>query len=189
MIGIKYLKYFPEAVFRLPTGITIYESPFLNLDGTRGVVGGPHHVFSLIEKHCKSAQIGMAVYLNDQIRLVGLGYQVNPNLQLLGYEGNKDMIQDQFSESILNTEEKPLSNEAWATAHTSRQIRLSKVLDMVENAGTEVLYRCINCRNCNECRNSGKIEYISTQEELYQHFIGKSVHADIEKGITLCLLF
>ena len=28
LIGIKYLKYFPEAVFKLPTGLTIYESPF-----------------------------------------------------------------------------------------------------------------------------------------------------------------
>ena len=98
------------------------------------------------------------------------------------------MIQNQFPESILITEEKPLSNEALATSHTSRQIRLSKVLHMVENAGTEVLYRCINCRNCNECRNSGKIGCISIQEEFEQHFIEEGVHVDIEKGITLAKL-
>ena len=84
LIGIKYLKYFPEAVFKLPTGLTIYESPFLNPDGTRGVVGGPH-VFSLIEKHCNNAQINMGSYFTDQLRLVELGYQVNPDLHLLGH--------------------------------------------------------------------------------------------------------
>ena len=46
MIGIKYLKYFPKEVFKLPSGLTIFESPFANADGSRGVVGGPHRVFS-----------------------------------------------------------------------------------------------------------------------------------------------
>ena len=59
MVGIKYLKYFPEAVCKLPSGLTIYKSPFISTDGTRGVVGGPHHVFTKIEKYCGSAQIHM----------------------------------------------------------------------------------------------------------------------------------
>ena len=50
MIGIKYLKYFPEFVFSLPTGLTIYQSHFASPDGSRGVVGGPHQVFTEIEK-------------------------------------------------------------------------------------------------------------------------------------------
>ena len=40
MLGIKYLKYFPEFVFKLPTGLTIYKSQFVSPDGSRGVVGG-----------------------------------------------------------------------------------------------------------------------------------------------------
>ena len=39
MIGIKYLKYFPKEIFQLPSGLTIYESVFLNADGSRGVIG------------------------------------------------------------------------------------------------------------------------------------------------------
>ena len=161
------------AVFKLPTGLTIYESPFLNPDGTRGVVGGPH-VFSLIEKHCNNAQINMASYFTDQLRLVELSYQVNPDLHILGHKGN--------------TEENPLSNDSGATAHTNRQIKLSRVLDKVENAGTEVSYRCINCRNCNECKSSGQIEFISIQVEIEQNIINKSVHVDIAKGITIAKL-
>ena len=50
MIGIRYLRYYPEKTFELPTGLTIYESNFKNIDGTRGIVGGPHHVLTEIEK-------------------------------------------------------------------------------------------------------------------------------------------
>ena len=56
MVGIKYLKYFPEAVCKLQSGLTIYKSPFISTGGCRGVVGGPH-VFTKIEKYCASAQI------------------------------------------------------------------------------------------------------------------------------------
>ena len=51
MIGIRYLSYYPEKIFKLPIGLTIYESKFKNIDGTRGIVGGPYHVFTEIEKH------------------------------------------------------------------------------------------------------------------------------------------
>ena len=51
MIGIKYLRYHPRAIFQLPSGLTIYESVFENADGGRGVIGGPHKVFNSIKKH------------------------------------------------------------------------------------------------------------------------------------------
>ena len=50
MISIRYLLYYPDKIFELPTGLTIYESKFKNTDGTRGIVGGPHHVFTEIGK-------------------------------------------------------------------------------------------------------------------------------------------
>ena len=49
MIGIKYLRYYPEKVFQLPSGLSIHRSWFKNADGTRGVIGGPHRVFTEIE--------------------------------------------------------------------------------------------------------------------------------------------
>ena len=45
----------------------------------------------------------------------------------------------------------------------------------VENAASEILYRCINCRNCLKCRNGEQIEYISVKEEVEQDLISKSV--------------
>ena len=50
LIGIKYLRYHPEKVFQMPSGLAIYRSIFENADGGRGVVGGPHHIFTAIER-------------------------------------------------------------------------------------------------------------------------------------------
>ena len=46
MIGIKYLKIFPKEVYKLPHGLTIYESMFKSSDGSKGIVTGPHSSFS-----------------------------------------------------------------------------------------------------------------------------------------------
>ena len=47
MIGIKYLKYFPKEIHKLPNGLTIYEAMFKNSDGSLEVVAGPHQSFSI----------------------------------------------------------------------------------------------------------------------------------------------
>ena len=66
MIGIRYWRYYTENIFELPTGLTIYESKFKNLDGTRGIVGGPHHVSTEIEKRFYSlVQQIKTIYCND----------------------------------------------------------------------------------------------------------------------------
>ena len=55
MAGVKYLKYFPECVFFLPTGLIICRSQFVSPDSNRGVVGGSRQVFTQIEKLCHIA--------------------------------------------------------------------------------------------------------------------------------------
>ena len=42
LIGLKYKKYFPQQVLMFPTGLTVYRSVFEELNGTDGVLGGPH---------------------------------------------------------------------------------------------------------------------------------------------------
>ena len=46
MIGVKYLKYFPEKAYQLPSGLTLYDSVFNNFDGSKGVIAGPHSSFT-----------------------------------------------------------------------------------------------------------------------------------------------
>ena len=83
MLGIKYLRYFPEKIFQLPSGLTIYKSHFRNADGSFGIIGGPHKIFTEIEQQhhlCHSS------FISNQYQLFHLGFHVNPDLSLLGYK-------------------------------------------------------------------------------------------------------
>ena len=61
--------------------------------------------------------------------------------------------------------------------------------EKIENAGTEVLYRCIRCRVCKDCKAGDKIELSSARDDLEQGVIDRSVQVDLTKGyvITLCM--
>ena len=85
MLGAKYLRYHPEKVFSLPSGLTIYESPFLNVDGSRGVIGGPHAIFTEIERstNLNRSSPCQVSFLCQQYELYRKGYQVNPDNHLL----------------------------------------------------------------------------------------------------------
>ena len=74
MIGIRYLRYYPEKIFELPTGLTTYESKFKNIDGTRETVGRPHHVFAEIEKCFYGSAQQQKTYLSQQHGLFKMGY-------------------------------------------------------------------------------------------------------------------
>ena len=89
LIGIRYLRYYPEKIFELPTGLTIYESKFKNIDGTRRIVGGPHPVFKEIEKRFYGSVQQQKTYLSQQYSLFKMGYQANPDISLLSIRENK----------------------------------------------------------------------------------------------------
>ena len=50
LIGLQYNYYQPRLVHILPTGLAIYESLFVDLDGSRGCIGGPHELFLQCER-------------------------------------------------------------------------------------------------------------------------------------------
>ena len=69
MIGIKYLRYHPKLIFQLPSGLTIYESMFRNADGSNGVIGGPHRIFTEIDKSfhlCDVKSLQLKSFFSDQ---------------------------------------------------------------------------------------------------------------------------
>ena len=68
MIGIQYLKYYPKRIFSLPNGLTIYKSQFVSSDGTRGIVGGPHRIFTEINRKLNGTHLGMSSYLTDIVK-------------------------------------------------------------------------------------------------------------------------
>ena len=72
-----------------------------------------------------------------------LGYQVNHDVHLLNQEMTKDAISNQFPETILGTSGFSDENRDIPTMHSARQIKTNKLLDRVQNSGTEVSYKCI----------------------------------------------
>ena len=65
MIGIKYLRYHPSIMFQLDSGLAIYESKFNNSTGGRGVVGGPHPIFTTIHQNFTST---MSTFFSDVVK-------------------------------------------------------------------------------------------------------------------------
>ena len=66
MIGVKFLRYYPEKEFQLPSGPAIYKSWFKNADGTRGVTRGPHRVFTETES---SYQVNVRSFLSQALQV------------------------------------------------------------------------------------------------------------------------
>ena len=134
MIGIKYLRYHPEFMFQLPSGLTIYKSKFKNVDGGRGVIGGPHEVFSAMERqfHLKK---GLSSFLCEQQKLYSFSYKVNLDVDLLGYKDTPNIISEVFDVYDSSFSESLIS-------------KYSKRFENAENTGSEITYRCIKCRSC-----------------------------------------
>ena len=170
MLGIKYLRYHPKAIFQLPSGLTIYESMFVNADGGRGVVGGPHEVFNTISKFIKSEK-ELNTFITHQYEMYKAGFFINPDASLLHFKADKDHNKNLFFNN--NTE--------GSTALTSRN---QKAFEEVEEAGSSISYRCVKCRNCHDCREGEIIESISIKEEVEQHLINQSITVDVVNRVS-----
>ena len=114
VIGAKYFRYHPEAIFTLPSELTIYRSPFINADGGgHDVIGGPHEVFSNISKINNGNCQFVKVYLSEQCRLYKLGYQLNPDIKLLGIKPDKDFtfnVLNGLNDEVLNQKKENFRN-------------------------------------------------------------------------------
>ena len=86
MIGIQYLKYFPKLIFRLPNGLTIYESQFVNSDGSRGLVGDPHRIFTEIRKNLNGSHLSMSAYVTNVVKTYKSGFKASLEVPFLGFK-------------------------------------------------------------------------------------------------------
>ena len=116
MIGIKYLRYYPKMIFQLPSGLTIYESVFENANGGSGVIEGPHETFINIRNYYAEDNIHITFFSN-QYNLYRNGYQVNPDISLLGFKESNQMydVYNNDPENCTNSSDihityKPKSN-------------------------------------------------------------------------------
>ena len=153
MIGVKYKKFFPKEIFMLPSGLSICESMFLNPDGTRGVVCGPHRIIAEIEAN---SHFSASVFMSQQFQLVRNGYKVNPDLKIL--HCRPDTAADCFASAS-----DPL-----------------ELFQSVEDAGAELLFRCDKCQKCETCKHHENVDNMTVDEEAGQMLIEDSVTIDTE---------
>ena len=64
--------------------------------------------------------------------------------------------------------------------HHTNILREEQNYFRTENIATDNLYRCLSCRNCNDCKNSSKLEAISLKDEREQALIENSLSYDEE---------
>ncbi len=180
MFGGAYLRYFPKELFRMPSGLTIYESVFQNASGGYGVVGGNHSVFTEIEKwyHLNSQGLN---FIQSQLKIYYCGYQVNPDVRMLGY---RETYSNEFD---CYDEEGPINNSSDQNQvfKTSVQSKLRR-FQTSQFAGSEIQYRCPKCRNCQPCKNCD--EDMTIKEEIEQEKIEESIVIDTtNKSVTASL--
>ena len=170
MIGIKYLRYHPKMLFQLPSGLAIYQSSFTSSPGGRGVIGGPHPTFSEIhQSHISNINPETSdvssTFFTDEYK--AFCENVNSDVPLLGYS---------LSHSDVHLTDSPdvFTSHSLSTAHLSKAMR---IFEEVEATGSEITYRCPQCRSCKTCKHDNN-EFISIKEEVEQTIINNSVHVD-----------
>ena len=62
------------------------------------------------------------------------------------------------------------------------------MFEEIENARSEISYRCNNCKNFKACKGHSRADMISGKKEVEQDVINKSVTVDIGRRITTALL-
>ena len=74
MIGISYLRYFPELVYSLPCGLSIFKAKFQTPDGNLGILGGPHQAW----RRCREVSdiLTPVIFFSNEM----LAYRIESNL-------------------------------------------------------------------------------------------------------------
>ena len=83
---------------------------------------------------------------------------------------------DCFNDFMSNTDEiLESSNEKMKIEqlYSNLLARNLKVFEEVENAGTEISYKCNKCRDCKICKEHEQTEIMSIKEEVEQDVINK----------------
>ena len=153
LIGLTYKKYFPKEVWQSPDGLFVSDSRFLSEDGTTGVVGGPHSKFTQVENTERSAgTFSFFSYTAPVIESIRNSFSRDclDSLDLFGEKlgGGSDSDKYISEEVDGSTQLKQLEGNVLVARKPPKCV---KVFDEVEIAGTEISYRCSNCRNCQEC--------------------------------------
>jgi hypothetical protein len=115
-----------------------------------------------------------------------MGVIVNPDLLFLDPKDQKDKTRELLL-TVTNNKKKICCCDG-SKCNCAIAFRNQRVFEEVENAGSQITFRCVKCRGCKDCRNSEKIEMISIREEAEQEIINKSVTVNLETCCSTAVL-
>ena len=137
-------------------------------------------VFSDIHRQLyKSSKNGNHFTYQDE--LAQMRYQANLNLSLLGYTSSA------YHLSTL-TNQLENFNSSSHRQHETHHVKAQRLFQQVEETGSEINYRCVNCRQCKDCKNPNEVEAVSIKEEIEQKVINDSVTLDLTNNIITATL-
>ena len=166
MIGIKNNKYFPRELFRMESGLAIYESQFVSVDGSRGICAGPHKSFNRPEGSANHVYLTEAALIYSQMQQLDLEIGSVEDIS-----DDEDIECETLCEQILPLAESEYDEEMSYVASPN----CLRKFETVERAGTEASYRCVRCRGCEQCKKSGEVESTSIRDEVEQALVEKTV--------------
>ena len=100
---------------------------------------------------------GISTFLCNQERFYSLGYQVNPDVGLLGFKNPNSYDSDVYD--AYQKSSQSLVSKSW------------KAFENAENTGSEISYRSIKCRACKSCKDCEQTEATSFKEEVEEDLI------------------
>ena len=179
LLGSKYLKIHPKEVWSSEeSGLSVAVSSFFSEDGSTGVINGPHPLFTeMEEKHWRSEGHVALSYYTDAVIAYRAAYKFSTDESPFGEKCDFNFPEKE----TCGLQQKCLidSNGSYVA---KRPPQCVKTFDEIDKAGTEVSFRCIDCRGCDKCKKSERVDAISFEEEVHQHIIEKNVVVNLEEG-------
>ena len=213
LIGMAYNWFLPQRLFVLPSGLAIYRSVFVGVDGSRGCIGGNHELFAQCERQFVEVNGGSVVefhaFLRQRIELFNNGLKVCLDYNSLSVIYNAQDVKIAVineeevlpTPRVLLTTRKNVAKQGDAVAdyrcpkclgcsncHVLLSTRTKLLGSEADAAGTVLDYRCPKCRACSACKGGERLEAVSMKSEEEQFKIDASVGIDFARGITDALL-
>ena len=178
-------------------------------DGTNGIISGPHASFTLVNRASHFALGSCRSYYSSATRAYLDYVSKTKDVSLLGYkepltnslttcfdeyEGAHEFADPVAGEGVPEGSyvsrmcvrcRKCSCENVYASKRSPRGL---KIFDELEKTGTDISYRCIDCRNCKECKKASRVEEISIVEEVEQDLIDKSVTVDLDNRCSSAVL-
>ena len=78
----------------------------------------------------------------------------------------------------------PCKKNTKCVCASRRPPKCVKEYDNLESTGTEVMYRCVDCRECLKCNNGPRMDFLSITEEIEETLITESLTVDLDWDIS-----